>query len=369
MHYLDHASHSWPKPAAVYQALDDFARVHSQQEAREIIHTARQELSELLRIAQPERIQFMSSRAEAFIQALLSIDWQAGDGIVISALEQQPMLDAVMRLARTQGVQLYIVPYSHVLPFDTRECEALLKQYPNIRLIALSHASHVIGCVLPISAVADLARRYGKLFLLDAAQTAGFWPLDLQRDSIDMLILSAEKALQGPRGLNMLYLSQNENVNQKDEYDVPEEELAFSLVSRIAALTEGARWVRSNGNRQPVYALFSALLTELDAIPEVSIYGMADRNDQLPLLSFNVLGEHPEILAARLFQEFGIWLRAGFHQSRFAHEAIGTIHRGGTLRVSLGYSSKEEDVLALSQAIKTTLVASSQNKVWGWVTK
>jgi len=365
MHYLDHASHSWPKPAAVYQALDDFAHVCSQQEARQVIDAARQELSELLRIARPERIQFMTSRAEAFAQALQSIDWQNGDGIVISALEHQSILDAVMRLARTQGIQLYIVPYSHALPFDTRECEALLKQYPHIRLIALSHASHVIGCVLPIPAIADLARRYGKLFLLDATQTAGFWPLNLQQDKVDMLILSGEKALQGPRGLTMLYLA--EGIKVKDGHGLPADELP--LFSRIAALTEGVRWVRSNGNRQHVHALFSRLLTELDSIPEVSIYGMVERTDQLPLLSFNLLGHHPEVLAERLYQEFGIWLRAGLHQSRFAHEAIGAIHRGGTLRVSLGYASREEDVLALSQAIKTILVASSENRAWSWVAK
>ena len=165
----------------------------------------------------------------------------------------------------------------------------------------------------------------------------------------------------------MLYLS--ENVDLKERYSPLREDRALPFASRIAALPEGVRWVRSNGNRQHVHALFSRLLTELDAIPEVSIYGMVDRTDQLPLLSFNLLGHHPVVLAERLYREFCIWLRAGFHQSRFAHEAIGSIHRGGTIRVSLGYLSKEEDVIALSQALKTILVASSENKVWGWATK
>ena len=362
MHYLDHASHSWPKPATVYQALDDFAQPNSAKESSEIIQTAQQVLAELLHLPHPQHIQFMSSRAEALSLALQRIDWQYGDGILINALEHQDLLNAIMHLARTRGVQVYIVPYSQFSPCDSRDWETVLQQYPNIRLIALSHASNVIGCVFSVTAFSDLAQRYGKLFLLDASQTAGFWPLNAQRDNIDMLIFSGEKALHGPLGLSALYCS--EDVRRGDDSPVKD----LSLVSRIAGLTEGARWVHRYGKRQPIQALFSLLWSELDEIPEVQIYGMVEKTDQLPLLSFNVLGHHPEILSKRLFQEFGIWLRTGFHHSRFAHESIGTIHRGGTLRASLGYSSKEEDILALSQALKSILVASSNHKAWDWVT-
>lgn len=362
MHYLDHATHSWPKPPLVYQARDLARSIHTVAEVARVVESAQAELAALLNIENPRQLSFAGDVATAMRMALLAFPWQAGDGLVISALESRHLLSLVLELARQRGVQVYIVPYSLEVPFDLAECEALLKTYPAIRLIAVSYADSVTGCILPIAEISRLAKRYGKRFLLDATQTAGYLPVDAQRDELDGLVLAANKALQGVGNLSALYLKDELTLQPADD---------VSLLPEIAALVEGVRWVSMmslHKLRRQGDTLLSHLYQGLCEIPEVKLYGALESPYQRPLLSFNLLGHHPAQLANRLFDEFGIWARAGFHDSRLSHEAIGSIHRGGTVRVSMGYQTRAEDIDALTNALKAILVGAGQG-AWGVSTR
>jgi len=376
MHYLDHADHSWPKPAAVYQAMDRAAEF-SVLEATRLVEDEQTALRELLNAPDAAGFRFTESLADAYADALQTVNWQPGDGIAISALEHQALVIACLQLARTQGVQLYIVPYSPETPFDLAECAALLKAHPQIRLLAVSHASPVVGCLLPIEDIARLAQRYGQRLLLDASQSAGLMPIHMARDGIDLLVLSAEKALQGPSGLSVLCvdaaMTQENPVLQADSSGNASAEAGSAFAQapycgqqlrKITAFVEGLQWVRQTGVsaiRKHTARLFCQLHDGLGEIPEVTVYGSVEADRHLPLLSFNVLNHHPLSLAEQLFQEFQIRVQAGFHESRLSHEAIGTIHRGGTIRVSLGCQSRREDVDALLNALKTILLRSESD--------
>ncbi len=378
MHYLDQAANSWPKPATVYQALDQgFARQssdpsrrreHSSREETEAtLLAAQRELAPLLSVPDPTGLSFTRSCEEALAKAFALFPWQPGDGIVISALEHRAMLSPVFHLARTRGVQVYIVPYTEAEPFSLDECETLLKTHPEIRLIATTHASNAVGCMLPLAEIGRLAKRYGKPFLVDAAQTAGVRPIHVQRDGIDLLAFPGHKFLNGPRGTGALYVSEAirdacspSSMQSCHTALLPETDARF--IPRLQAFTAGVRWVRTQGLsriQSHTTELLAALQDELEAIPEVTVYGLSDLSRHTALLSFNVLNHHPETLTQKLFNHFGIQVRAGLHHAHLAHEAMGTLHRGGTLRASLGYQTRTEDIEALIQALKHILVSSS----------
>ena len=384
MFYLDHAANSWPKPSAVYNALDQgYARqpgalslpgqIQSGDARPAIIQAAQAELAPLFNLPNPEGLFFTSSCAEALSLAFSLFHWQKGDAIVISALEHQDLLSPVFQLARTQGVQVYIVPYTEAEPFSLAECEALLDAHPEIRLIATTHASNAIGCMLPLSEISRLARRYGKPYLVDTAQTAGIRPIDVQRDGIALLAFPGHQFLKGPRGTGALYVSEAiRNASLAAPMDTLLEgqlsESSLISIPKLLGLTAGARWLRElslSSIQRHTTELLAYLQDELEAIPEVTVYGLTDISRHIPLLSFNVLNHHPEALAQQLFQEFGIRLRAGLHHSRLSHEAIGTLHRGGTLRASLGYTTCPEDIEALIQALKRIVIGYSSWGDWG----
>jgi selenocysteine lyase/cysteine desulfurase len=369
MYYLDHAANSWPKPQVVYQALDSqpsFGPPDDPKTQAAII-AAQDELGSLFKLPAPNRLQFTQGCSQALSLAFQLIDWQPGDGVVISAVEHQSVVEPVLRLARERGVQFYIAPYSETMPFDLRVCEALLNTHPNIRLIATPHASNVIGCTLPVGDIGRLARRYNKLYLVDAAQTAGMLSLDVQRDGIDMLAMPGHKHLHGPRGIGALYVGEAVRPAFAPASLLPLAAQNSIGLPRLRALVEGTRWVREislQTIRRHTTELLADLQDGLEEIPEVTLYGLSDLSRHIPVVSFNVLNHHPEALGNQLFEEFGLLLRPGLHRSRLSHEAIGTIHRGGALRVSLGYHTRPEDIDTLIHALKTILVGSLSG-AWG----
>jgi selenocysteine lyase/cysteine desulfurase len=127
---------------------------------------------------------------------------------------------------------------------------------------------------------------------------------------------------------------------------------------QILAFAEGARWVQETGLAKihaHESALLAQLLTGLQEIPEVTVYGHQQLTHKTPVVSFNLLNHEPKTVGERLFDDYGIALRAGFHCAPMAHEAIGSIHRGGTVRASIGYYTKQKDVDALIAALKKLL--------------
>lgn len=384
MHYLDNAATSWPKPDAVYQTMDQsfrslFSPKRGTAKAARLgadqLQQARQTLADLFNIPTPERISFTNGATHALNLAIQSYPWQAGDGIVISAVEHHALSRPVRKVAREKGVQFFIVPYTDAVPFDLDTYEALLKNHPQIKLVATTHASNVIGSILPVAEIGKLAHQYGKLYLVDAAQSAGVLPVDVQAQHIDMLALPGHKSLYGPPGVGALYISEQTQLNtfmeggtgnDSGKHDMrphPPDGIEVGTIPlpQILAFAEGARWVQETGLSRIHHheiSLLSRLLEGLREIPEVTIYGHTDTHQKTPVVSFNLIGQDPKVVGEKLFEQYGIALRAGFHCAPMAHEAIGSIHRGGTVRASIGYYTQPEDVDALLLALKKLLSES-----------
>jgi cysteine desulfurase/selenocysteine lyase len=362
MRYLDNATNSWPKSRSVHEAMDRVFNGQHEGSAEIIGAQAQELLTSVLGLPDLSTIHFTSSHREALNLALSLIPWQAGDEIAISTVEQQSLLDLVLGLARTKGVRFFVIPATQQSPFDLEACEALLRDNPRIRLLAVPHASAITGCILPVPEIAKLSRRYSCPLLIDISQTTVLIPMRGETVQADLLVCSANLALGGPRQLAALCMLPDRSIALQQQS--PALGLGLSLdpsalrtedLARLAGWTAGLREMDAmarTAKRHPGWKYAEKLRNGLMEIPEVTVYHFSEQTQRLPLVSFNVLNHHPETLACRLWQEEGLWLQAGLQQSRLSHESLDTIQRGGTLRASLGYHTRQEDINALLAALK-----------------
>ncbi len=378
MFYLDNAATTWPKPEIVYTTQNQSFREMfspkrgtskaSRAGSEKLMH-ARQVLAGLFNIADPLQIGFTSGCTHSLNFAIQAFPWQPGDGVVMSAIEHHALSRPIRKMARERGIQFFVVPYTDENPFDMANFENLLQTELSIRLIATTHASNVIGSVLPIQEIGSLAHRYGKFYLVDVAQSAGVLPIDVQTFHIDMMAVPGHKSLYGPPGVGAVYVSDkvplntfleggtgNDSGKHPMQSKLPESvEVGTIALPGILAFAAGAQWVQETGlDKIHLHEkhLLKMLLEGLHAFPEIMVYGHQRLEEKTPVVSFNIPGVEPKELGNQLFDTYGIAIRAGFHCAPMAHEAIQTIHSGGTVRASIGYFTQPEDIEALLQALK-----------------
>ena len=204
--YLDNAATSWPKPEAVYQAVDHFMRKvgatpgrgghRREEEAQRIADEARETLARLFHAPDPQGVAFMLNATQAINMALKGL-LHPGDHVITSSVEHNALWRPLKALAR-RGVKVTAVPCAPDGTLNPADVEAALR--PGTRLVTMLHASNVLGTILPLAEVGEITRRHGALFLVDAAQTAGAYPIDMEAMHIDMLAFAGHKGTFGPHG-------------------------------------------------------------------------------------------------------------------------------------------------------------------------
>ncbi len=383
MIYLDNAASGWPKPPEVLEAMSHFMREVGANpgrsghrlaiEAARIVFGTREALATLFGAADPLRIVFGANATEALNLALTGL-LRKGDHVITSSMEHNSVMRPLRALQR-RGVELSVVHCTPEGLLDPREIEAVIR--PNTRLIALIHASNVVGTLLPIAEVGRIARRHDLLFLVDAAQTAGAVPIDVEADAIDLLAFTGHKALMGPQGTGGLYIGPRVALDELEpilrggtgSHSESEEQPGF-LPDRyesgtlngvgLAGLGAGVRYLLEVGVervREHELGLTRRLLDGLARIPRVIVYGTKNAGQQVATVSFNVEGMEPSEVGLRLDEEHGILCRVGLHCSPGAHRTIGTFPEG-TVRWSLGYLNTVAEVdaalAALASLVKST---------------
>jgi selenocysteine lyase/cysteine desulfurase len=237
-------------------------------------------------------------------------------------------------------------------------------------MIVLNHASNVTGTVLPIREVGRIAREHHLLFLVDAAQTAGAYPIDIEKDGVDLLAFTGHKSLYGPQGTGGLVIGENVNIQDltplkhggtgsRSEFEEQPDFLPDRFESGtpnavgIAGLLAGVRFVLKKGIepiRQYENYLIGKLVEGLKEIPQISFYGPENLTDRIATLSFNIKNLSPSDVAFRLEETSGILCRPGLHCAPSAHRTIGTFPEG-TVRFSLGCFNTIEEVHQAIEAI------------------
>jgi selenocysteine lyase/cysteine desulfurase len=204
--YLDNASTSWPKPPGVAEAvlhyMQDVGASPGRSghqlavEAGRIVYETREALAQLFNAADPLRIVFAANATEA-INLVLFGYLRPGDHVVTTSMEHNAVMRP-LRYLQSTGVELTVVPCSAQGMLDPVDMEKAIR--PNTVLLVVNHASNVVGTVLPVAEAGAIAEQHGLLLLVDAAQTAGAFAVDVHQMKIDLLAFTGHKALLGPQG-------------------------------------------------------------------------------------------------------------------------------------------------------------------------
>ncbi len=363
VNYLNNAATTWPKPERVYAAVDAAVRAGGtpgRGGSAQPMHAARERIAAFVGIRDPHRLAFLPSATYGLNLAILGLPWEAGDGAIMSGLEHHAVSRPIRKAARERDIAFHVAPYAPGRPIDLDFVEAKLRD-GNVRLVACTMGSNVTGELLPAAEIVELAHRYDALCLLDAAQTVGVIPVDAHALGCDMLAFAGHKGLFGPLGVGGLWVREGIELRTLAEGgtggDSGKHELSGSFPSNyevgthnlpaILGLAEGVAFLEETGLatlRAAEVALTARLLAGLAEIPGVRVFGGGPAEQRTSAVSIAVDGADPKAIAARLGEEHETITRGGFHCAPLAHETIGTLPAGGTLRFSAGYFNTADDV-------------------------
>lgn len=365
--YLDNAATSFPKPPGVAESVVDFLEHgagnpgrsgHSlAMAAQTVVAATRRQLASLFGVPDPSRVVFALNATDALNTALWGL-LRPGDRVVTTSVEHNAVARPLHALAE-RGIEVTRVACAPDGMLDLDDLVRALRSGP-VRLVAMCHASNVVGTILPVRDAAQRAHEHGALFLLDAAQTAGVLPIDVREMGIDLLAVPGHKGLLGPTGTGGLYVAPDVRLSPlrqggtgtRSEDERQPEELPEALEAGtlntvgIAGLGAALRYLGERGQqgiRAHEVALTTRLIDGLRDVPGVRVHGTGDAVRQVGVVSLSVEGWEPVDIAAVLDSSFGIAVRAGLHCAPLAHRTLGTFPRG-TVRLSPGCFTTDEDV-------------------------
>ncbi len=377
MIYLDYAATSWPKPPEVLRAMADCLEQAGGNPGRSghrlsiaaarIVYAAREAIAELFHAPDPMRVVFTSNVTYALNLALRGL-LRPGDHVVTSSLEHNSVMRPLRALER-EGMRLTVVACE---PDGSLDLEAMRQAVTaGTRLVVVTHASNVIGTLLPVQAIAAIAHQAGALFLVDAAQTAGVLAIDQPALGIDLLAFTGHKGLLGPPGTGGLVIgdrvdpaelaplvrggtgSRSEHEEQPDLLPDKYESGTANSVG-IAGLGAGVHYLRDHGLdaiRAREVELTQALTAGLRSLPGVTVYGPCDAAKMTPVVSCRVAGLRVSEVGLRLDDEFDVLCRVGLHCAPAAHRTIGTFPEG-TVRLAPGQRTSLADIETVIAAME-----------------
>ena len=358
--YLDNAATSWPKPENVYRAIDHYLRDNGSALSRgatewgvqvsRTVSQTRMQVAKLIGSTESNRVVFTQNGTDSINLALHGI-LKPGDHVVTSLSEHNSVLRPLHHLENEFDVSVTRVPVDQFGFYDPDQVKAAITS--STKLVALTHASNVTGCIQPAAAVGQICRDHNLLFLLDAAQSAGHIAIDVGELNADLLATPGHKGLLGPLGIGVLFVGSraetsirpsrqggtgtlSELASQPSE--LPERlECGNHNVPGIFGLGAGVDYIVDQGvdaihkHELDLTKRFVEMLANQNAF---TIHSPPDRRVGLVSLSHREFEPHD--LANILESSVGVACRAGLHCAPLIHQSIGTFQRGGTVRFSVG---------------------------------
>jgi cysteine desulfurase/selenocysteine lyase len=367
--YLDNAATSWPKPPEVLKAMIHVLEYAGGNPGRSghtlsiraarIIYEAREDIATFFHASEPLRVIFTSNVTHS-LNIILNGLLRHGDKVVTSSMEHNSVMRP-LRLLERKGIELSIIPCSPDGTLNIRDATRIIT--PRTRLVVINHASNVVGTILPIADIAAIAHRAGALLLVDAAQTAGSLPIDVQTMGIDFLAFTGHKSLMGPPGIGGFIIGDKVDVSQiealmsggtgsQSELEEHPKHLPDKFESGtpntvgIAGLHAGIGWIKERGSeaiRQHELECAQALINGLSNIRNIKIHGTKDPTKSIAVVSFTFSNLHVSDIGLRLDEEYGVLTRVGLHCAPAAHKTIGTFPEG-TVRLAPGIFTSMDDI-------------------------
>ncbi len=378
--YMDHAATSFPKPQEVIDAMVRYqtelgaspgrGAYAEAQESAAGMQVCRQRINTLLNGQSPDHVVFTLNTSDALNLAIRGLV-RSGDHVVTTWLDHNSVLRPLNELeARGEITQTRVRCDPATGLVDPEDLRAAVTE--RTRLIACVHGSNVTGTLQPVRAIGAVARACGVPLLVDAAQTAGHVPIDVQADGIDLLAAPGHKGLLGPLGTGFLYIRpgveklmrtvREGGTGSRSDLDVQPEfmpdrfEPGSHNALGILGLSAGVKYILDRGvpalwahEQTLVRAMIDGLR---DATPGLTLYGPPGVADRCAVFSVRIAGiDDPLELAMWLEREYGLLTRAGIHCAPLAHRTIGTHAAGGTTRMSFGPFTTLEDVAHACDAL------------------
>lgn len=373
MIYLDNAATSFPKPSKVYEEVLNCMKTYCANPGRcshdmaiksamKVMET-RDLICELVNIKNPFNLIFTSNATEALNIAIKGV-LKSGDHAISTVIEHNSVLRPLNSMEK-QGVEITLVGVDkagYVNPLDIKN-----EIKKNTKMIIINHVSNVLGSIQDISSIGKISKEKGIIFMVDASQSAGVIPIDVESSYIDLLAFPGHKGLLGPQGTGGLFIREGINISNFKEGGtgsnshfmiqpdfMPDKFESGTLnTPGIAGLGEGLKFIKRVGVdiiKRTEDELMKYLLNEIKKLSYIKIYGSDSLKERSAVVSFNIDGIDASIVGEKL-NEYGIAVRTGYHCTPLIHDVIGTEY-AGTVRVSPGCFNIIQDIYELLESIR-----------------
>ena len=370
MIYFDNAATTQRKPECVVQAVTEALcslgnsgrSIHgSAMSASRIVFEARLALTQLFGAESPDRIAFTANSTEALNMAVKGI-LNPGDHAITTALEHNSVLRPLYEL-EDRGVELTVIPADSRGRLHYEQLEPAIRK--NTKAIICTHGSNLTGNLVEIRRIGGIAKKHGLLFVVDASQTAGVFPIDVRQMHIDILCFTGHKSLLGPQGTGGLYVRDGVTVRpllsggsgvqtylREHPSQMPTCLEAGTLNAHgIAGLLAAVGYIREKGLdtiRETEQTLMWDFYEQVRNIPGIMVYGdFSDRN-RCPIVALNVRDYDSGLVSDVLAEEYGIATRPGAHCAPLMHRVLGTMEQGAVRFSFSQYNTQEEITIAVS---------------------
>ena len=373
MIYLDNAATTLHKPEGVAEAMtvalmslgNSGRGAHEATlDASRMIYSTREKLAAMFHISDPMRIAFTCNATESLNVAIQGV-LKPGEHVITSVCEHNSVLRPIYRIAE-QGVTYSMLPADEkgVMQYD--QLPRLLKK--ETKAIVITHASNLTGNVTDLRKVSDFAKENGLILIVDASQTAGCIPMDVQELGIDVLCFTGHKGLMGPQGTGGIYVREGLRIAplkvggsgvksfDKEHPDTMPTALEAGTLNGpgIAGLGASLSWLLKQGVEQiheKELALAKRFLKGVTEIPDITVYGDTDAQMRTAIVSLNLGDVDSAEVSDWLWEDYGIAVRAGAHCAPLMHKTLGT-EQQGAVRFSFSCFNTEEEVDTVIQALK-----------------
>lgn len=373
MIYLDNAATTMHKPKevidAVVEAMTSLGNAgrganEASLSAARIIYDAREKLCRFFNGEDPRQIVFTSNSTESLNIAVKGL-LEPGDHVITTMLEHNSVLRPLYEMEK-KGVALTIIKADKKGRFSLEEMEAAIR--PETKMIVCTNGSNLTGNYVDIGKVGEMAHRHDVLFVVDASQTAGVFPIDVRNMQVDVLCFTGHKGLLGPQGTGGMYVREGlairplksggsgvQTYSKTHPREMPTALEAGTLNGHgIAGLRAAVEYIEKTGLdniRAKEQELMWRFYEGVKEIPGVTVYGDFHSRERCAIVSLNIGDYDSSEVSDALLTEYGISTRPGGHCAPLMHEALGTVEQGA-VRFSFAHSNTEEEVDIAINAVR-----------------
>ncbi len=383
--YLDNGSTSFPKAPGVSDAVKFFmdevgANVNrggyeSAYSAEDVIMETREMLKKLFHFPGKVRNVIFTPNITYSLNYIIKGWLKPGDHVLVSSMEHNAMMRPIVQMEQ-MGVTFDRIPCSRDGEMMVEKIEEMIK--PNTKGILTLHGSNVCGAIMPLEEVGAICKKHGIKFIVDAAQTAGVFPIDMEKMNIDILAFTGHKSLLGPQGIGGFLLTDEmakvvdplivggtgsvSDSEIQPEFLPDKYESGTPNIPAIYGLHAGLKYIMEKGIdhiREEEMKLAGAFMEKMKEIPGVRIVGPNRVENRAPVVSLDFEGRDNAEIAFNLDNEYGISTRTGLHCAPNAHKTLETYPQG-TVRFSFGHFNTMDEVLFAAKAVKVLIMENQE---------